>query len=504
MPSLAGLLKVGSMSESLGVYVPAIVLQKAIGLGRVWLLAYLMRESRSQYGLWGVALMLFMLAADLMGLGSKQGLVRYVSYYETRGLLGAFYRRMRWCVVALVVVTAAAAFACSGPIARYVIASREPAAGIDYHTQLVVCWLALANALVMAVYHAMVAFMMGMRTYRLVSVVEVMLGVVFTVLGVAALMVSRTATAILAAHLVSVVVVFVVGVCLLHRAVGRSSGQDKHAEPTGGEDSVRGAPLRVLRFGLAAMLAGLLWMGAQYVGVYLTNREFGKEAVAVFAVMFQFSQPILLIAGAAGTAIFTHVASRWEAGDRDGSVASLRTAYKAVAMATMTLTLILYAAAPLWIRLLPSEYQEGILLLGGLLLLFQAVIQLSVLQILAKLHERPIVIALAAAVAGGLAVVLARGWMDAWGPVGIAWGVGVGMYAGGGAVAVAYFRACRARLGRGTYVVLASPILLALPPWLAVALWAVLLALAIASSWLFTRPEKQLLLARLRGVFARA
>ena len=39
MSFLPRLLKVGSMTEALGVYVPAMILQKALGLGRVLVLA---------------------------------------------------------------------------------------------------------------------------------------------------------------------------------------------------------------------------------------------------------------------------------------------------------------------------------------------------------------------------------------------------------------------------------------------------------------------------------
>ena len=58
MSLLSRLLKVGSMTEALGVYVPAMIFQKAVGLGRVVLFAYFLAHVQEQYGLWSLGMLI--------------------------------------------------------------------------------------------------------------------------------------------------------------------------------------------------------------------------------------------------------------------------------------------------------------------------------------------------------------------------------------------------------------------------------------------------------------
>ena len=480
------------MAESLGTYVPAMAVQKALGLGRTLLLAWLLHEA--QYGLWGVAMMVFVVAGGLVNLGAKHGLIRYVSAHESRGQIAAFYRLMRVRIPVIVLAALAVALAASGPITRHIIASRATAAS-RWEPLLPICWAALANAGAMALYHSVLAFASGLRMYRLTSVMELGFSVLFTAFGIAAAVTARTALAVLLAHLAAVGVTLAAGLCLLHAGVAEVS-RSRPVESRG----LEGAFGRVLRFGLTAMAGVLLWTIVPYVGLQMANRQFPKAAIAALALMMQLSQPILFLASASWTVIFSHVARQWESGDRPGAQAMLATAYKAIAMATMTLTVALYAAAPLWLRILPAKYHAGRDLLGGLLLLFQVIGQLSLVSMLARLRERPIIISLCALFAGLAGALLVRRWIDPWGLAGAALGSGVGAFVGGGIVAVAYFLLGRIRLGVGTWVVLACPILLVLPAWAAGAAWAVVLILVVATRLLFGADEKALLLEKLRSL----
>ncbi|MFH1518135.1 MAG: hypothetical protein ABIH17_09700 [Pseudomonadota bacterium] len=504
-PSLTHLTEVGSMTDAMGVYVSAMVFQKGLGLARVLLFAFLMREVRAQYALWGLGMMVFTMAGRLLHAGANQGIERYVSYYEARGRLEAFYRRIRWCIVALVAVTGAMAFAASDPVTRCFIASRGDIGVTTYNQQLHVCWFALANAVVISLYQCLLAVMAGMRTYRLLSAMEVLFSILLTVLGAAALIVQRSAVAMLLAHLGAVSVSATVGTLLLRLAVGRSAAHQADIRARTGDESsggAAGACMQVLGFGAMAMAAALVWSAAQFVGFHITNRDLGKDAAAPFTLMMQLAQPVLFIANAAWAVLFSHAARRWEDRDRHGAVSQLQTAYKAIAMGTMTLTVALYAASGLWMRLLPHQYADGQPLLGGLFLLFQAMTQLSLLTMLAKLHEKPMVTGVVALGAVALNVILAMLWMDSGGAEAISWAGGVGMYAGGGGLAAAYLLISRARMQVSTYFVLAAPILLVLPVWLPMwvmaAAWAAVLAVAVATPWLFDQRQKHVIMAALK------
>jgi len=500
MAALSRVLDVSSMTDALGVYVPAMIAQKAVGLGRLVLLAYLMSRVPHQYGAWGLGLMVATLAAPVLTLGAGQGLRRYVSHYEARGQLAAFFKQVRWYVPAACVVTGCVALACSGFITRGVIVSRVPAAtDLPYRQQLAVCMVALANAMVLSLHQGVVGFMVGMRAYRLVSVVEVFFSVLFTALAAGAAAVWPTGLAVLWAHLGALLVTLVLGVWALGVLVGRARPLD------GAPPAHDGAGLRLrrlVRFGLGAMTAALCLAAAQSVSLTIVNRFHGKAAAGVYALFAQLSQPMYFMACAAWTVLLTHSAARWERGDRQGAVSRLQTGYKAVAAASMTLAVVLLAAAPLWLQLLPASFRSGGALLGGLLMFFQSLTHLAVVNIVARLHERPAAAAASMGVGAVANAVLAWWWLGAAGPAGAAWAAGVGMYLGAGAVAVGYLLITRTRLQVSTWLVMAAPALLALavrwPLWAPAAAWAVVLAVSLATGRLFSAEEKHILVGGLR------
>lgn len=503
MASPSRLLTVSSATEAMGVYVPAMIVQKAVGLGRLVLLAYLMSHVPHQYGMWGIGMMVATLVTPVLAMGLGHGLRRYASRYRARGQLGAFYRRMRWLVPLGCAAVACIALACSGAITRGVIVSKAQAAEIDlpYGEQLALCVAALANAAVMAVYQCVLGFTAGLRAYRLVSVVEVFFSVLFTIVAGVVLAFWPTGLAVLWAHLAVMVVSLVAAGAGLDALVRQLSSGEGPAP----RDHWRGMLGRLVRFGLGAMSAALCLVAAEYVSLYMINRWEGKVSAGVYALFAQLSRPMFLVACAFWTVILTHSANLWEAGNRDEALGGLQTGYKAVAAATMTLTVALLAAAPLWVGLLPESFRGGVALLGGLLMFFQSLTHLAVMNIVARLHERPGAVAAAMLVGGAVNAVLAWRWLGPWGLAGASWAAGLGMYAGGGAVAVAYLLITRTRLGAGTYVILAAPVLLALSIggllWAPAAAWAVVLGGGLATNRLFSAEEKRLLARRLRGLW---
>jgi len=533
MSALSRLLKVGSMADSLGVYVPAMLVQKGLSLGRVLLFTYIM--DKVQFDLWGLGMMIFNLGASVATLGSNHGLVRYVSAYEVRGQLAAFYRRARWGVLLLGAALTAVALACSEPLTSLFIVSRSSeGAEVAYAEQLRVCWAAVANGLMLALYANMLGFFLGMRAYRAVSLVEVFFSVVFTGAGVVVLVVSPTAGSLLLAHLGAVLASLVLGIVLLQVALSRPEGRADRAGsslaappeaalpiPSDTEDAADAMPTpvtpapaesvdghslwRVLAFGLVSLPGGLLWQGLGYVSFWMTSRRAGEEEGAVFFAFQSLGQLVLFLANAVWAVVFSHVARRWESDDRKTAMFALQIAYKAIAIALMAMTIVAYLTAPLWVKILRSDYHHGQRFLGGILMFFQTVTHVALMTILAKLHERPIVIALAAVASGVANYFLAVWWMGpGHDPQGAAWAAGVGTYLGAGIVTAAYFAFARVKLHLSTYLVLASPVVLLLPVWAAGAAWACVCAVAVFTNLLFAPREKEILVSSLRRFFTSA
>lgn len=525
------------MAGSMGVYLPTMLLHKALGLGRVLLFAYLLRQAAGEYGLWSLGVLLFSLLGPLMCLGSNHGLSRYVSAYESAGRLREFYRRVRWGVLACGVSVAGVALAASGPITRAVIASCRGMSAADFHQQLMICWAAIANAFVLALYYNLLAFLGGMRLYRLVSAVEIACGVLFAALGAAGLLLAPTGLALLAAHLAAVTVALAGGVALLHVAVGREGavvgsgespppaapdlepalvetaaegGTTFTAEPAllaGRGAEARGGFLRVLRFGLVALIGSELWTAASHLSFWLTSHFHGTEAGEVFFVFRQLSEPIAFVCAAAWTVVFAHVVRHWEGGRKEQALANLQTSFKAVSLGTMTLAVLVLLASPLWLRLLSPRWRQGASLLPAMLLFYQVTGNLGLLNMAAWLLKRPAIPLLPALAAGGLNLLLALLWLPAYRGVGAAWAAGVGMLIGGGGVAAACLLASRLKLAPSTYVFLLMPAVLLLsllwPAWAVGAVWAAVLVAAVATDWLFDRGQKALLLGLARRAIGR-
>lgn len=522
----------------MSVYVPAVVLHKGLGLGRVLLFAYFMSEAQAQYGLWALALMLFNLGAPLMSLGSNQGLVRYVSHYEARGRLAEFYGRARRGVLICTALTFAAAALAAPGVSRLLVWFRAPGAGDASLGELTqVCLAAVVNAFALALYMNMIGFMVGLRVYRLVSAVEVLFSVAFTVFGVGALAIAPLSLSVLTAHVAALAVALAFGAAMLHLAVRSRESRDGAESPAGAADAVVMEPMgesdgvtgttayapadeepgepeagrpavmrRVLRYGAVAMVGNLLWLAAQYVSFLAVYLGGGEAEAGVFAIFLQLSQPTLFLANAAWAVLLSHVARRWEGRQRATAMLVLETSYKAVALGMMALSLAIYAAAPLWVRVLPESYREGLPLVGGLLLMFQTVIHLAVMTILAKLHERPAAIALAALAGAACNALLAWRWMGRF-PTpaeGAAWAAGVGMLAGAGAVATGYLVFSGVRLRAGTWFLLAGPALLlgglVVPAWWLLAAWGGVCLTAVATPLLFDAREKHLLAVSVKRV----
>ena len=488
---LSRLLKVGSIVDSLGVYLPAKIIQKAIGFARLVLFMFLM--SRDQYGLWGLGMAIFTIAAPLLTLGSHHGLTRYASLYEARGQLKAFYRHMLWCVALLAVPTTALALAGSDLITHLVIV---PHGGNIAYTQRLICWAALANAMVLALYYNLLAILSGLRTYRLAALVELLFAVTFAAVGIGILYVSASGLAVLLAHLAALVIALVFGTVVLHLGIDVLADQarrraDADAVP-GATGTLKGAFPRVLRFGLVALVGSTLWAWAGYVSFWLTNKTRGTAEGGVYHAFLSLGQPVVFVADAIWAVVFTHVTRRWESNQRGTALAVLETAFKAVAMTMMTLTLLLYAAAPAFAWVLPTRFLGGLDLLPGLLLFFQVMIHLALLTILAKLHERPLVIAVAALAAIAANVALAMLWRGA---AGAAMAAGVGVGAAYALVTAVYVLVCRVRLAWNTWVVLAAPALLLLPVRIAAIAWACVCAVTTMTHLMFSPREKQLLVS---------
>lgn len=541
MPLLDWLLKTGSIANSLGFYIPAMTAQKVLGVLRTLLLTWLLAEAG--YGLWALAAMLLNVLAMLLPLGSNEGIARYVSYYEARGHLQRFYRRLRWSVLTLCVGMACLALLVRAPLAGPIFhaGQGEP---ITDSTARAMYALAVVNALAMALYYNLRGFLVGLRLYRVISLLELVFGLAFTGMAAGGLLANPHPQSVLWAHLLAVTVTLLTGGVFLHAGVARyekpheplepaEEGSAMLMEPTGEQDGGPGLTMvalsssppqpqppepdadegsgrmfqRVLRYGGLSLTANLLWLVVGYIGLFMTSTIRGHGQAGVYAVFAVLAQSILAMVNAAWVVVFTHIARRWEKAQRRTAMFVLEMAYKAVVIAAMSLAVLTYALAPVWTLAVGEQYRPGVDLLGGLLMFYLAQAQLGLLTILAKIHERPAVIAATAALGSVAIYLLCLLWVPQAGNYGAAQASGVGMFLAGMVVAALYFLRVRARFQPRTYLLMLSPTLFLLPvrwAWVLALAWLAVALSAWKTRLWFTRQEKELLGRAAAGMLRRA
>lgn len=519
------LLQVGSMSQAMGVYVSASVAGKAVGFGRTLAFAYLLAHAPQQYNVWAIGSMLFGWASSALCLGANHGLARYVSVYQARGELWAFYRRVAPFLLILPVVLVLPALLAAWPLAAALVA--QPAQGvqpIDIH----IVQLSLANGVLLALFVEMTGLMYGLRTYRLSAVVELVFAVLFTVVAMVWLKLTGSGLDLLWAHLACLGVMLASGLMLVHRAVrlhagdGEGSGEGvspaveapsssrpvasalgSHERPEGITSASVPAPMEhalrgLLFFGMPALGGQLAWQAAPFVSYYLVNRYLGAESAGVFALWMLLAQIVSFAANAAWQVLYSHVARR-HADNPGDAMAQLQTSYKLLALLALAASVAIYVSRPIWSLVLPVGFRSGQDLLGGLLMLYAAMTQLAILTIAARLKDQPLVTGLAALAGGAVSAALAMWWLPTHGAIGAAWAAGIGMLTGGSAVAIAWFALGRVRLNLGTWVVLLSPAILLAGPVGSGVLALGLMAAATLTTLVFSHEEKVAVWQRIRG-----
>lgn len=504
------LYRVGTLGELMGIHVSVTVLQRSLGLVRVLVLAWMLAPEHMS--LWGLGVMIFTVLGPLMTLGTDSGTERYVSLFEARGRLKLFYRKMRFGAGALVLLIGAVLLVNAEYLTVLIISAGKGVSGVTRENQVLICWLALINAMLWALHLNVLSFLKGMRLYRIVSIVHILFSVLFTMMAVGVLWVWPTAAAALVTHAAAIGISLVAALSFLHFGILLSGGhrrrsRDRRKKPRPGHVDRR-APTpaqklpknlfaRLVTFGLISVLGMALWSANSYISFYMLyrNQELSKSQAGVFFVFMRLAYPVVLLAQAAWAVLFVHVARRWESGRRDKAMEVLETTYKGIALAIMTLAVIVYASAPYWVLILKSQYHRGAGLVGPLMMSSLSVVFMALMTMIARLRERPAVIAVAAVLSGTANVLLGYAWIGRYGVTGAAYAAGVGMFFGVGVVSCAFFLISRIRLHWSTIAVLLLPAILLLPPWAAATGWTAVLAVILATPLVFTNTQKKTLIA---------
>jgi hypothetical protein len=460
------ILHVGSLSQSLGIYLPAKIVHKALGLARLLLFVYLL--DKQQYALWMMSAMVFDVGSHVLCLGSNHSFTRYVAAGSGQRLRPLLRRGALAAGATTIVLTLLAAAAWPW-LGRWVLLARSGREMTD-GALATLTLSAIGAAALTAAWINLCAILYGLRMYLLLAALEGAFAAAFLPVAAVALWWRPTAVVGLGAYSLTLVAVMGLALAILPGAL-RRAGQDAPHDPP--PDASVGLG-RFFRYGGGA-LAGLLAVKvSMYTGLYLARASLAPSRAAVFGAMFTLATMVTFLGQASWSVIFTHAARLGRAG-----IALITPAYTAIAFGLLTLAVGVYVSGPIWIQILPGGYADGLALLGGLMTMSQVVVHLGLLWMLTRLQEHPW--------AHGLAMLAGAGAIWAvWtvsglsGPVGLSRACGLGMCLGALAATLVYLVATGTRLGWRSRLLLAGPAILLLDPLWAFVAWA---GFAVVLGW---------------------
>ena len=520
MSAFDKLLAVRPMTGSAAAYVPAVIVQRLINLARTIVFIQMM-ASTVEFGLWSLACMVFSVGATVVTVGAGNGVFRYVSRYQLRAGFGRFYRRVSWRLTLLAAGLALAAAAAAPILAPLLMGTVSAQSPVTADERVAIYMVAVLNALLAGLYLILVAWMRGLRVYRLLSCMDVLYSVLFIGSGVGALVVSPTAMAALGAHAGALAVVLVIGSLALRGAVARADRELAAAEPvadqTAAEPTVNDAPMRsvaddrsplgvVLRFSVVAMAAGLLGQVMGYVSLRFIQRHHHEAGAGLYGAYLVLCQAIPILAATIWTIALSHVAVLWERGDRTAARRRLETVFKLTFALLVTLAVVLCATAGVWLKMLPESYRLAREVLPWLLMHMLAVAHLGYAYVASHLRERPGVFAAAMAVGIAANVVAAWGWVPGGSPLDGAVGGAQAAAVGGAACAVAggvYLLVSRFGASWAALGMILAPTVLLLPSGWALAAMAAVWLIALRTRWVFSGDQKTQIAASLKRMTRR-
>lgn len=341
-------------ADALGIYLPAAVAYRSLGLVRGVILAWLIVPA--EYGLLQMALVTVNVLMPLAGLGLNEAVARYVPQYEARGELRAFLRRAWLFAMATTAVLCGLTFAAAGPLTRLILGSAE-AATADGSQRVELTRWAVACVLVLIAYMFLLAAIKGLRMFLAVSLLELAGGVGFTALAVVLAACGwRSADAVLVAFVAVYMLVTAAVGLLLIRHLGRSIGQDGPLEGASRSD----VPRQMVQFGMWLALAAVLWQIMQHYPMWYLQRTQGPQATAVFAGVRLIAQAILIAAVSVVMVVQATVTRAWEAEGPAAADRKLGLAFKTTGIVMLAGCGALVFAAPIVMRLFPADYGSGV------------------------------------------------------------------------------------------------------------------------------------------------
>jgi O-antigen/teichoic acid export membrane protein len=382
------LFRVDSTGTSLGLYLTANAGSKIAGLLRGIVLAWLMTQA--QFGLFQLSLMVTSVLYPLCSFGLPEALLRYVPHHQARHRLRWFLLRAIPVAVVLTFILCAIAYALAAPIGRILFETLGATAKQSQpirSTQLTQHVMVLVFTL--ACYMLVLHVLKGLRMFRAVSAVELLhhLGFAVVALVVAASGWNRASSILLIYAGALVVSMMVVLPQILRQLKKPPQKVAVDSQPPSFQLSAG----RLLRFGVGASIAAVLWHTLQYYPMWHLHKAAGREGevTAIFGAVRLIAQAALLGTVAVVSVVQASLTRTWETTGPEAARKDYRLAIKLNALLLLVGCSILAVTSSIWMRIFPDNYSIGIEIVPLQLLFFMLSAHLVFLAIFFHLIEQP-------------------------------------------------------------------------------------------------------------------
>lgn len=356
------------------------MLQRGIGLMRGIVLAWLLPPA--EFGLFGVALLIVNVLLPLTTAGVYEGVTRYAPQHEIAGTLRAFCLRAAAVAGALVLGSTVLLFVLSGILGPQLFAAAQAiSSGASAPSDTGAVMRSVAVCLVtLGPYHVVLNMLRGLRLFRAAAAMELLTGIVFTLVALTAAAVGYNTTRALmyiyaGANVLSILA-FLPGV----------------AERVAGERVRSTAPPAItrtlLRYSSWLALTAFVWHLLSYYPTWHLLSVTDRETVGAFQAVRTITQLVQILGVMLAGVVAAHAAHLYE---QQGRAAAPRVD----GMTHGTLLVLLWTATVLSVgqnllmRLFPASYAGGSAAFDPLMLFYLLAAAVGLLAVRMNLIERP-------------------------------------------------------------------------------------------------------------------
>ena len=475
------------VGQSVRIYLPATIVYRGTSFLRGIILAWLLASRMGEYSLLTIALQGINILAPLVSLGLNEAITRYSYAYFHRNRLKEFLLKSSLLVTSITFVFCVILFIFSSRIGELFFSNNH----ISIEESIRLARASLLTIFAITLYFLLVSVFKGLRMFLALSLLELSHGLLFLITSIAGVFyISRSAEIVIFSYIASLIIPTIFfGGLFISQSVG--------LEESGKSLSVGVLSRRLINYGFWAAISGIIWQSWQMISLWYLTKFCDASSGDVFAGARLIAQLIAIVGIAISAIVMASSFSKWEKGDREQANIFLDFYTKLVLLCLLGCSLLLVSFRNVIAFIFPERFCEASTIMPEITLFFYLATVLTFLAIYFVLLEKTILMLWPWTLGFVSNIVFAILWVK-------------GNEAIVGAARAAYLStlpaivltitiifAKKQSISVGTSIIIVASGILLLPVLYAWIGYSVLLVIAIASSYIFSHEQKQILIRKL-------